>query len=95
MDILEQYEVRFELITSIISDALENPNLNNTYVAYLFKELSGEIMVYERTGIQLIESKMQSLIDDEHSLKDVLLSPVETENGTFTVQQVIAGRLNA
>jgi len=93
-ELLEEQEGRQELITAIIQAALDNPLMDNTYVALLFKELSGEILVFERTGIELIQGKMQALIDADHPLKAVLLSYIDPEE-TITAQQAIGSYFNA
>lgn len=85
---------RISIVNSIINSGLNNPNISSVYMAMIFKEISGEVLVFERTGIDLITSALQDMVNNNHPLKPALEAEYIPNSG-ISVLQAISGALGA
>ena len=80
-NVIRSEDERKEIIENIINIAMVTPGLSPSYVALLLKECSPEINVYERIGVNLISSKLESLAESSELFALALSLVVDEETG--------------
>lgn len=85
-------EEREGAINGLLQAAKDNPLVDNAKTADVFSLLSGEVLMYERVGMNYIPAEVQELIDEYHDLREFLLSYIDPA-GTITVQMSILGSI--
>lgn len=80
-NVIRSEDERKEIIENIINIAMVTPGLSPSYVALLLKECNPEINVYERIGVNLISSKLESLAESSELFALALSLVVDEETG--------------